>query len=425
MRGRSGLSIILTATIVAGIAGYLITWLVPLIAGAESYAVFAVFWSFLYLLVGMFSGVQQEITRATIPVPAGGRQAHPGKARNLGVSIGIGVIVVALGSSPLWADRVFPGHGIALVLPLAAAVASYVLVATLSGTLYGIGKWGGIGALTMLDAVLRLIAIGIGLIFTHDVVALAWLAALPFGFSLAIVWAVIRRTVVGRSDVDSGYRSLLWNSGRTVVAAAAMGILISGFPLILSITSPGVQPVAYSTMVLAITMSRAPLIVSIQALQSLLLVRFKQQGGAGRRFFWLVLGGIAGGGVVIAGLGYLLGPFAFDLLYAAKYDVPGPLVAALVLSSAVVAALSVTGSAVLARDLHFGYALGWVLAALTTIGLLLVPAPFGTRTLLALLLPPFVGLAAHGIVLLRDRRTPSSPHTPGNPKEEHLEHGNS
>ena len=55
----------LVATMIAGIAAYVVTWLVPRQVGFAGYTVFAVFWSFMYLVVGTLGGIQQEVTRGT------------------------------------------------------------------------------------------------------------------------------------------------------------------------------------------------------------------------------------------------------------------------------------------------------------------------------------------------------------------------
>lgn len=65
MKRVPGLALIIVATAVAGLAGYFITWLVPRVICFSAYAVYAVFWSFLFLVVSTLPGVQQEITRAT------------------------------------------------------------------------------------------------------------------------------------------------------------------------------------------------------------------------------------------------------------------------------------------------------------------------------------------------------------------------
>ncbi|TFD86274.1 lipopolysaccharide biosynthesis protein [Cryobacterium serini] len=422
LRRFSGFPAIIVATVVAGVAGYLITWLVPRIAGPGLYAIFAIFWSFLYLLVGALSGIQQEVTRATIPSTAA-TQRRAGTARNFGVASAVVVLLAIMGTAPLWKDLVFPGFGWQLALPLAVGAASYVLVATLSGTLYGVGQWSSLALLVSLDAVLRIVLIAIALLFTSDIVVLAWLVAAPFPIVILLLWPIIRGRIVGRSDLDVAYRALSWNVSRTVVAAASMGVLVSGFPLLLHLTSPGEANTTYGLMVLAITLTRAPLITTVMAAQSILVVRFRDFPSR----FWATFNRIVVVILVCTGilsiLGWWLGPWAFAILFGTSFVVSGWLIAVLVGSSGIVGILSVCGAALLARTQHFAYTAGWVCAAMATLGLLLLPLSFEMRTVVALMGAPCVGVVIGVVALLRGRRRTESlrkPHMPQPDSESHL-----
>ncbi len=194
MKRLSGFPAIVLATAAAGIIGYVIMWLVTQRAGAAGYAVFAVFWSAVYLVIGAASGIQQEITRATRPV-SGPVQEHPRVARNFAIG-GFATIVVAIvATSPIWIGPVFAGSW-ALVPPLAVAAGSYVFVAVLSGSLFGISSWGAVAALIAVDAVLRLVLLGVLVIFTTDPVALAWGVAAPFPLTVLLLWPAVRGRIV-------------------------------------------------------------------------------------------------------------------------------------------------------------------------------------------------------------------------------------
>jgi len=399
--GRSGLVIILAATAIAGVASYVVTWFVPRVIGFADYAAFAVFWSALYLVVGTLSGLQQEVTRATLPTTS--RAVN--RARNFGAIVALVTLAAVLVTGLLWAGVVFPERGFALVVPLAVGTASYAIVAVLGGTLFGLAEWRSAAALVMADALLRFVAILIVLLFTHDIVALAWAAAVPFGLAVVVLWPFIRSSVVGRAQLDVGYRRLTWNVSRTLLAAASTGVMVSGFALLLGLTSPGADPAILGLYILASTLVRAPLVVVAGALQGYLLVGFRDAPAAASRRFLLIQLGVAGAGVVLAGLGWLLGPAVFAFLFPGEPVPDGWFVAALVLSSALVAAMFVSASAVLARSQHFAYTAGWVTGAVVTIGVLLLPIDFGTRTVLALLAGPAAGLLVHiaGLVASRLR----------------------
>jgi ribose/xylose/arabinose/galactoside ABC-type transport system permease subunit len=56
---------------------------------------------------------------------------------------------------------------------------------------------------------------------------------------------------------------------------------------------------------------------------------------------------------------------------------------------------------VLALGHHFDYSIGWVVATVASIVLLLLPVPIADRAVLSLVVGPIVGLVVHGRVLAR------------------------
>lgn len=402
-RRFGGLPLIIAATAVAGIAGYLVIWLVYRGLGPASYAVFAVFWAALYIVIGALSGIQQEITRATKRIEIGERSIVS-RARNFALVTAAGVLFAVLASAYLWVGLVFPSDGWSLVWPLALGAASYVLVATLSGSLYGIQQWGSLALMISLDGVLRLVLLGFALLFTQDVITLAWLVAVPFPLTVMILWPLFRGGFAGRSDIDVGYRALTWNVARTVLAAASTAVLVSGFPLLLGVAAGGTDPGLLGEVIFTVTLTRAPLIVSVMALQSYLVVRFRDGPERGLRLFGGVCGIIALGAALLAILGWWLGPAVLGWVAGFASSLSGGYIAMLVLSSALVACLSVSGSVILARGNHFAYSVGWAMAALATVVAILWPMELLSRTAVALLVGPLAGMAVHLIWLARGVR---------------------
>jgi O-antigen/teichoic acid export membrane protein len=388
------------------VLGYVITWWVAREIGFASYATFATFWAFLYLLVGSLSGFQQEFTRATRPV------AHTAerRANRFALIASALIFVIVAATSPLWVDHLFPLEHYALVWPLALGTASYVLVAILSGVLYGTSRWRPLAAMIVIDPVLRLSALVVALLFTRDIAVLAWAVALPLPLTFTVVWSVIRRQLAGRFVVDVGYRQLSWNALRIVVAAAALSLMVSGFPLVLGATSKSDPRAAVGLLILAITLTRAPLIVTVMSLQGLLIVRFRDHAATFAKTLFALLGFVLGVAAILAVLGWTAGPPVFSFLFPNEVTPPGWLLAVLVGSSALVAAMCVTASATLARSQHFFYSIGWVSAAIITVIALLLPMGLVPRTLLALVAGPIAGLVVHGFGLAVGWRTPHEEH---------------
>ena len=66
-----------------------------------------------------------------------------------------------------------------------------------------------------------------------------------------------------------------------------------------------------------------------------------------------------------------------------------------------IALLTVTGAATVAAALHRPYSLGWVGATVAAALLLTMPLDLQTRTVVALLCGPLVGIAVHLTALAR------------------------
>jgi hypothetical protein len=397
-RAPGGALLILMATLIAGIAGYLVTFVVYREVGAAQYALFAVFWAALYLVIGALSGVQQEITRATKPIEWGTRSG-PNRARTFAGVFAVTVALLIIGSAPLWANTVFVSEGWSLVWPLAVGSASYVLVATLSGSLYGVSQWRSLALMIGTDGLLRLALLSIALLFTRDIVVLAWTVAMPFPLAIVFLWPLIRRRFVGWSELDVGYGGLSWNVARTVLASTSTAVLVSGFPLLLGVAAAGKDPAFIGELIFTITLTRAPLIITVMSLQSFLIVRFRDGQSSWFPLFSRVQGGIALGTIALALPGWWLGPTVFEMVSGRPTVIDGALIALLVLSSGLVAALSTAAAAVLAKGKHVVYSLGWMGAAALTIVIILVPGELIERVVIALIAGPIIGLAVYCVSL--------------------------
>ena len=83
------------------------------------------------------------------------------------------------------------------------------------------------------------------------------------------------------------------------------------------------------------------------------------------------------------------------------YHAGGALLAWLTAGAVAIAMLTLTGAAAVAAALHRAYALGWVGATVASTLLLLLPLPLETRTVVALLCGPVVGIGVHLAALWR------------------------
>lgn len=391
---RNGAFQILLATAIGGGAGYVLTAFAGVRLGADGYTPFAVFWSALYLLISAASGVQQEVTRATSPltVPNDARGAG---ARNFALVSAALVLVLISASALLWATPIFGADGWPLVAPLAVGIAGYVCVAVMAGVIYGMQLWRFAAALVIIDGVARLILVGGTLLVTEDMAVVAWAVAAPFVLAPIVVWQFARRSLVGRYQLDVDARQLSWNVARTVVGAAATGVLISGFPLLLGATSAAESPADVAAIVFASNLTRAPIVIVVLALQSYLIVRFRSHGSKAVRDLVVVVSIVVISAALLALIALLCGEWVFSTFFGPEFVLEPSVLALLVGSAGAVGTLCATGPFVLARGRHALFTAGWVVAAAATIAPLLMPMEFTTRALLALWIGPLLGLAIH------------------------------
>lgn len=405
---RRGLVYVLAATAIAGAIGYLIQALVPGFVPAADYVAFSVFWSIVYLVVSALAGLQQEVTRA-----ARLRAADDPPAWRVVGGFGLvasGIAAVVLGaSSPLWAPSLFGAQSVALVTALIVGAVGYCFVALLSGTLYGVRDWRGVAAMTVTDSAIRLVLIVLALAAGASIVVLGWAVAVPFTIAVIAVWLFAGGRVRRDVALDVGVRGLARNSISTVLASAATGLMISGLPFLLGVTRQGIDPALLASLILVITLTRAPLVIPLLALQSYLVVTFRDHPESARRRVVAWSGALVAVAVVLAIAAIWVGPWVVQFLYGDRYSLPSLAYALIVLSAGLTGLLCITGPAVLAAGRHGWYLAGWAAASLTLIVLLSVPLPRPEGVLIAVVVAPLLGAGVHAVGLAGAK--PSRPRT--------------
>ncbi|MFC7431107.1 MULTISPECIES: hypothetical protein [unclassified Agrococcus] len=396
---------LLGATVVAGGLGYVSQLLAARLLPPDGYESFTVWWSLLYFVVAAVAGVQHEIARASGPAAPGGR----GRSVLAAVLVVGAVAIVAIAVAALLA-----GGEPAIAAALALGIGGYVLLAAVSGLLYGAEAWRLVATTMVVDAATRavLTTLALALGAPMPVVVLAFAA--PFLVTVVVTLVPVRRAIASVGVVASP-RALLATIAVTVGGSAATALLVSGFPFALRVLSPEVPDEEFGAFSFSFTLARAPLVVAVMALQTFLVTRFRAQGRP-----LALLGRIAVVVAVVsaalAALAWWLGPVALAAFFDRGYGMPGAVLAGIVGSAGSIALLTVSGAMVLARASHGAYLGGWAVAAITTIALLLVPGDLATRAVVAVGVGPALGVAVHVAGLVRasgrladDDRTPQAP----------------
>lgn len=406
-RGASGVGV---ASVIAAASGLLITFVVARTLDPAETAQFLIFWSLLFGLFGILSGIQSETTRAVRSATMSDTRAAAGAARILpaGMLVGGALSVVLLATSFFWADGVLPAGQPWVLIAIGVAGVAYSGHVTLAGSSAGRQDWRLYSWLMALESVLRLAA----------VVAVAFLAASLIGLELAcalgaVVWTGFlltsrsaRRAIRARADVP--FRALVRQFSYALVSAAATAALVVGFPLLFSLTSTAATVASSAGLLLAVQLTRAPIMIPLQAFQGVAIAAFVAQRERGLRALVRPVGIImliALGGALLA---WLIGPWLM-LIFGEAYVVDGPVIGLLTLGAGVMATLTLTGAAALAGGYHRVYTLGWVTATIASVALLMLPIAADARVVLSLSIGPIAGILVHCLGISSHRGSRAEP----------------
>lgn len=381
---------------------------------------FLLFWSALFTVTGIITGLQPEITRAvgtarTHAAADGVASAHPASdgtpapqgARVVTVAAALGAVAGALVlvSSPLWAGQQIPHSAAVGVTVMAVGVFLYALQATISGVAAGEDRWylfATVGGLESAGRLLLMLAVAL---LIPSLAGLEAATVIPMGLwlFLALVTFSGRRLWVARADVPAGRLTvnILWS----FLSSAAAAMLMMGFPNVLKASGAAEsEPVVLGTLILAISITRSPIMIPLQAFQGVAVSAFLKQRHRPVAAFIKPAAAVVAVGAVGALAAYLVGPLLFRLIYppaagtesAYEAAASGLSLGALVFASALLALMTLSGNMALAVNQHRIYLAGWVVAAVVTLGLaFLLPAPLVPRAVVALAVGPVCGFVVH------------------------------
>ena len=388
---------ILGSSGLAALSSLGITVVVKRFLEGESLTEFLLFWSLLFALYGVVVGIQQEATRAVGTARRDGKTGV--RIAPVGALVGLIVGGLTLATSPLWAPSQIPLSGFSGVLLLSAGVALYAMHMTLYGASAGQESWYLFASVSGLDAIWRIAAIcAVGLASAHLIgLEAATVSPVLLWLLMVLLLPEARRVFNSRADVSLG--RLLYNYTLSMGSSTANAVLMMGLPLLLNASidvNNSLQQVILAVLILAIS-------ITLQAFQGVAVSAFLKQKNHPLRAFAKPAGALLGVGLVGAIAAYVLGPWLFGLLYPPKPSeieayaqvVTSPVLAFLVFASVFLALLVLSGSLVIALNMHRAYVSGWVLAAVVACVVAVSPLPLLTRTLLALYAGPLLGLLVH------------------------------
>ena len=416
--GRSNALRVAVAAAAAAASGFVVLMIAArVLVPVANNTVFVTFWSALFACFGVLSGISIETTRASTASIAGSRgtSSTAGERRPrllvVGVTIGVvagGVIGVAI---PLWAPMLFGTHEVVLGVLIAVGVAGYSVHSVVVGTLAGTGRWRPYSWLIGAESVARLLLIIVAAVLGARLVGFAAGAAIA-----AFTWVVfylcspaVRST--GSVRADSALGTFLRRLGSAAVATGASALLVVGFPMLLSLSTPAAEWASAAPLVLAITLTRAPLMIPLNAYQGVAVTHFVKNSHLGLRAMVPACRAVVAVGAVGALLAYLVGPWLMRTILGPDYRVSGAVLGALMLAAILLALLTLSGALCQALTLHAGFVGGWVVAVLVAVATLQLPVSIEVRAVAALALGPVVGIVVH-LIALRKHVAPGSSESP-------------
>ncbi|WP_273736479.1 hypothetical protein [Mycolicibacterium septicum] len=392
---RSSVARVGLATAISALCGYAVLYLAARDLEPAGFSVFSVFWGAFGLVTGAANGLLQEATREVRSSRhrdlSGGPTTHPMRIAGL---VGIAAAVVIAVSSPLWSPHVFVESRALSVVLLSVGLAGFCLHATLLGMLAGVNRWTEYGSLMVTDAGIRVAVAAATFVLGWGLAGFLWATvAGAVAWLIMLIAAPAARLAAGLLTAGSP-ATFLRGAAHSIAAAGASAILVMGFPVLLKATS-GDLGAAGGVVILAVTLTRAPLLVPLTAMQGNLIAHFVDQRDKRLRALLAPAAAVAALGAVGVAAAGLLGPWLLRVGFGDEYRAGGALLAWLTAAAVAIAMLTLTGAATVAAALHRAYALGWIIATVAAVALLLLPLGLEERTIIALLCGPLVGIAVH------------------------------
>ena len=416
---------LLGSSLLAAVSTLVVTMIAQRALNGSELTEFLLFWAALFTVTGIITGIQPEITRAVGTArtravadralanrAASGRTVSaegsaPQGTRVVTVTAALGAIAGALVlvSSPLGAGQQIPHSAAVGVTVMAVGVFLYALQATMSGVTAGEDRWYLFAAVGGLESAGRLILMLAAALMIPSLAGLEVATVVPMGLWLILAFVTVsgRRLWVARADVPAGrlITNILWS----FLSSAAAAVLMMGFPNVLKASGAAEsEPVVLGTLILAISITRSPIMIPLQAFQGVAVSAFLKQRHRPVAAFIKPAAAVVAVGAAGALAAYLVGPLLFRLIYppaagaesAYEAAASGITLGALVFASALLALMTLSGNMALAVNQHRIYLAGWVVAAAVTLSLaFLIPAPLVPRAIVALAVGPVCGFVVH------------------------------
>lgn len=400
-RGVGSAGQVAAASLLGALVSYVVLWLGARHLSTADNTVLLTFISILFAVYGLLSGVATETTRAVATgIRDRSADGPPMWVAGAVVAAVVGACVLAL--APWWQPAVLHRSSPVLVGVLAAGAVSYTFHSVIIGSLVGSGWWRESALVLVADAAARLaLCLAVVLLVGASTALLAVASTAGAVAWVGVLVLVPHARAALRRRADSPPAALARRMSASMLAQTASAVLVVGFPALLSVTTSTVDFRHSAPLLLAISLTRAPVLIPLNAVQGLVVSHLVHAPAVGLRLVLRLTGAVVAVTVIGAVLAWLVGPALMEALFGAAYRVDGPVLAGLTVGACAIAALTLSGAATQSSSAHSWFVGGWALAAVTSFLLLLVPGSIEQRSVIALVVGPAVGLLVHAVGFLR------------------------
>jgi len=385
----------------------------PMLFPVESeMAAFQVFWSVLFFFSGILTGFNLEATRAISASQATANSVTPQKGPRVvwvagAISLTLALLLAA--TAYWWGNLQFPSHGFSLALVVAFGVAVCGVYMATGGALAGRGNWGLYAGQISGYAGLQLVLVVTIALVLHSVVAAAIGTTLSFLVWIGFLLFSPNARAAASARTSATLRELLPQLGAAALASGASAALVIGLPALTSLIMPSsIVETEGPPLFLALTLTRAPLMIPLNAVQGVVIAHFSRRRAQGLHALWPIIRIALLVGILAVAAAWLLGPWLLNLIWGSSFVLSGPLLGVLTAGATALAVISLTGAVSQSMMLHRSFVIGWLAAVATAIALLFLPLTLSHRAALALCLGPLVGIAIHLIALRNQHRGAST-----------------
>ncbi|WP_406709111.1 hypothetical protein QEV68_10750 [Trueperella pyogenes] len=393
---KSGFAVSVGA-VLAAVSGFAILLIGARVLSAADNAIFLSFWSALFLVTGVLSGIQQEVTRAT--TLADGRGYSPFRFTLLA---GLGMAIAVICAGPFFGPSISGGSSSLIpVLLIALAAFLYAGQMTVTGSLGGVRRWTTFAVVTGGEALVRLAAVGLVAFIGQQALGFEVASVVAFFFWVLLL-ATPSRHVLTQVRVSLPRSLFVQNIVWAMAAAGATAFLVNGFPFLMALTTSASEYQASADLAIAVSVTRAPILVPVFAFQAVVVahyVRNPDQRKATTRRLVSALGAVA---VILVPLAALIGPFVMGAVFGPGYESTPLILGVLVADAVLLAFLVLGGTITIALNRYRDCLVGWYASvALALVLMAALPLSLVERTLLTLSLAPLVGIVTHFRAILR------------------------